>query len=369
MNIKDCKVEFLIETCRMEDISDEVYFSSAYKQYSSNSKIALINPDQEGSPQKYRDGIKQGYNSSFEFGSAVHAITLQPGLFKLSNYEGKPSAKLGVFIDQIIKERKKGLSIIESMNRASVNADYYSGKLTPKIIKKAIAGGLDYYYKTVFEGLFEKDSDGKEILVLPRNTLISVEDCIKSLQRNNKVFQKLYMNNFLETVQFLNEIALFIDIAVTLPNEERIIIPFKLKIDNCTIDPEIKVVTLNDLKTTGKAVSYFMGGNINILDDFGNVQEQRWANGSFQKFHYFRQLACYMVILQIYCKTLGLEGYTFKSNIVAVESQYPYKCDVFPINGSYIKQGLDEFKELMCRIAYHEINGYDVDELKFETEE
>lgn len=369
MRIKDCTVEFLIETCRMEDISDEVYFSSAYKQYSSNSKISLINPDQEGSPQKYRDGIKQSYNASFEVGSAVHALTLQSSMFVLSNYEGKPSAKLGVFIDHIIKQRKNGLSIIEAMNRASITADYYSGKLTPKIIKKAIASGLDYYYQVVFNNLYEKDEKGRDIIVLPKNALIQVEDIMKSLMKNNKVFQKLYMNNFFETMQFLNEIALFIDIAVTLPNQEKVIIPFKLKIDNCTIDPEEKIVTLNDLKTTGKSSNYFMGGNTTILDEEGNNHGEQWINGSFQRFHYYRQMGVYMAILQLYCKTLGLKGYIFKSNMVVVESQYPYNCNVFPVNGSYIKQGLDEFKELMCRVAYHEINGYDIDELKFEDGE
>ena len=350
-----CKIQFLIETCRMEDISDDEYFSEKYKHFVSNSKISLINPKQGGSPQKYRDGIKQSYNSSFEFGSAVHAILLQGDKFVLSDYIKKPSAKLGVFIDHIIKHRKKGLSIYESMDRASVTADYYSKKLTPKIIRKALESGLDYYYQVVFNGLLNK-VDGKEVIVLPEKTLYAVQECIKSVKNTNKARLALYGNNFLDTVEFLNEIALFIDIVVTLPDETQVIVPFKLKIDNATIDPEIKTAFLNDLKTTGKSVNYFMGGFIDKSDD---NPEGSWINGSFQNFSYYRQMGVYMMIFQMYCKTLGYEGYKFKSNMIVVESQNPHNCKVFPVNSSYIKEGLAEFKELICRVAWHETNGYD----------
>ena len=43
-----CKIEFLPETLSMKVISDEDYFSSEYKQYISNTKLKLINPDEGG---------------------------------------------------------------------------------------------------------------------------------------------------------------------------------------------------------------------------------------------------------------------------------------------------------------------------------
>ena len=69
MNLDKYKVEFLRETVHLKELSDAEYFSSDYKQYVSNSKLKLINSDEGGSPQKFKDGIKSEYNASFEFGT------------------------------------------------------------------------------------------------------------------------------------------------------------------------------------------------------------------------------------------------------------------------------------------------------------
>ena len=66
MNLDNYKVEFLIETVHAKELSDAEYFSSDYKQYVSNSKLKLINPDEGGSPQKFKEGIKSEYNASFD---------------------------------------------------------------------------------------------------------------------------------------------------------------------------------------------------------------------------------------------------------------------------------------------------------------
>ena len=69
MNLDKYKVQFLIETVEAKELSDAEYFSSDYKQYVSNSKLKLINPDEGGTPQKFKEGIKSEYNASFEFGT------------------------------------------------------------------------------------------------------------------------------------------------------------------------------------------------------------------------------------------------------------------------------------------------------------
>lgn len=67
-----------------------------------------------------------------------------------------------------------------------------------------------------------------------------------------------------------------------------------------------------------------------------------------------------MIVLQAYCKAvLNLEGYKFRSNMMVVESTPDFKSDVFSVSDSYIKKGLEEFKELICRVAWHEYYGYD----------
>ena len=289
MNLDKYKVQFLIETVEAKELSDAEYFSSDYKQYVSNSKLKLINPDEGGNPTLFKEGIKSEYNSSFTFGTAIHQLILQPEEFRLSEYPFKPSAKLGLFVDNVIKYRRQGLSIYDSMLKASEKAEYYKGKLSVKIIKTAIQKGFRYYYDSVFNDI-HLDEFGREVIILDEKLHKDVKQCINSVHQNVKFRNLLHDQNFTETIQHFNEQALFIDISVTLPNGEIVIVPFKLKFDNYSIDPEIKVITLNDLKTTGKPVNYFMGNMVPTLDDKGKKTGEQWCNGSMQTYHYYRQM-------------------------------------------------------------------------------
>lgn len=359
MDLSKYKIQFLIETVRKEDISDEVYFSDKYKKYSSNSKLSYINPTQDGSPTKYKEGLKSGYNSSFDLGSGVHALFLQSKEFILSEYEGKPTAKLGVFIDEIYKARKKGNNINDSLTIASEASDYYKGKLSTKIIKTAIQKGLPYYIEMI-HGLYNEEF-GRNVIVLNKKQLEDCKSCLGSLKGNNKIYQVMFMQNFFDTCIIANEEALFIDILITLPDGQDIIIPMKLKLDNYRIDTSEKIIYLNDLKTSGKNVNYFMGGNIPLFDDNGNKYDEQWVDGSFQKYHYYRQIAFYLVVLQIYCQTQGYTGYKYKANMAVVQTLPDFNSRLYEVPEKYIKQGMEEFKELICRVAFHELNGYDVE--------
>lgn len=56
------------ETIQCIKMTDEEYFSEKYRGYISNSRLALINPEQGGSPEKYADGFEGGFNASFQLG-------------------------------------------------------------------------------------------------------------------------------------------------------------------------------------------------------------------------------------------------------------------------------------------------------------
>ncbi len=359
MDVSKYKLQFLIETVRKEDISDDIYFSLKYRKYVSNSKLTYINPEQEGSPEKYKDGLQSSYNSSFDFGSSVHGLFLQPNDFVLSEYKGKPTAKLGVFIDMIRKHRKLGLNLIDSTLRASEDADYYKGKMSDKIIKTAIQKGL-HYYKAVLNGLYD-DEFGRTVIVLSEKQQNDVQSCLTSLKTNNKLYQTMFMQNFFDSCKIHNEDALFVDVQVTLPDGRDIVIPIKSKLDNYRIDPSEKIIHLNDLKTSAKNVDYFMGGNAGDFDLEGNRIGEHWFDGSFQKYHYSRQIALYLIILQIYCKSLGYEGYTYKANMAVVQSLPDFNSKLYEVPQKFIIQGMAELKELLCRVAFHELNGYDVE--------
>ena len=53
----DIKFEPLIDTLRLEKISDAIYFSEKYSDYISNSRLSKINPEQDGSIQIFLEGM------------------------------------------------------------------------------------------------------------------------------------------------------------------------------------------------------------------------------------------------------------------------------------------------------------------------
>lgn len=63
--IKQIKITPLLDTLYLEDISDEEYFSSKYKNYISNSRLGVLKKD---GAKAFFEGIPQEYNSSFKTG-------------------------------------------------------------------------------------------------------------------------------------------------------------------------------------------------------------------------------------------------------------------------------------------------------------
>lgn len=345
MNFSECKIEFL--NINGGDMPDSEYYS--LKGFTSISRLKLLDPRKGGSPEKYLEGTFFGYNESLLLGSAVHASILQPDEFEIADYKGKPSGKLGYFIEKVYANRKNGMKIADSIEQASIDADYYKGKLTPKILKKAKESGMDYY-KHLMSGEFDS-KDGKEFYVLSEKLWNSAHACIDSFKQNHAI-QKILKSGFLEPKQFFNEIALFSDIKVTLPDGQSVVIKFKGKLDSVVWDPENKILYLNDIKTTSKPLDYFMD---HVID--GQVYE-----GVFSHHSYYAQLACYSILLQMYFqKILKINNYTLRSNIFAVETINEHRSDSFRINNSYIELGIQEFKQLMCRLAWHTLNGFDKD--------
>ena len=53
MKLNEIKLTPLLDTLRLQKISDEVYFSEKYSGYVSNSRLGLLNPKQDGSPAKF----------------------------------------------------------------------------------------------------------------------------------------------------------------------------------------------------------------------------------------------------------------------------------------------------------------------------
>ena len=109
-----CKIKFL--NINGGDMPDSQYF--ALKGYTSISRLKLLNT-RDGSPQKYLDGFSHEYNPSLLLGTSVHTAILQPDEFEISNYQKKPSGKLGYFIERAYYWRTQHKTIAESISLAS----------------------------------------------------------------------------------------------------------------------------------------------------------------------------------------------------------------------------------------------------------
>lgn len=67
--LDEIKLTPLLDTLSLQKINDETYFSSEYKDYISNSRLNLIDPRKNGSPEKFFEGFKPIYNPSFDLGN------------------------------------------------------------------------------------------------------------------------------------------------------------------------------------------------------------------------------------------------------------------------------------------------------------
>lgn len=345
----------VLDSIRNIVMDDETYFSSKYSKYISNSRLKNINPEEGGSPQQFMNPPHLT-TSSLNIGSAVHEVLLQPESFVLAPKMDRPTAKLGQVIDRIWVYRQEGMSIYKSIKTACTKVGYYVNQIDKKI-PYIIKNGLSYYLK-ISEPRWVKE--GAEEIFLSNNDHDVVSGCLQSCYDNKDIMSKLHpVDVFGDPLESHNEDALFVDFVVTYKGTKCATLKFKLKIDNWTINPDEKQITLNDLKTTSKPVDWFMNEEY----------------GSFQHYHYYRQLYCYGYVLWLYCqKKFGATkntGWNMDFNILAVQTspdkyndgQYTSRC--FNIRNYYIKKGKIEFEQLLKRVAASEIFGYEND-IEFE---
>lgn len=337
-------IEIIPESIELIRMSDEEYFNN-YKDYISNSGLGLLNPEQGGSLENYLEGFQSKYSESFELGGAVHAMLLQPDDYEISPLS-KPSGKLGMFVNRIYELRKEGYKINDAIQQAKFDSDYYSSSLTENRIKTAIKKSIQYY----LDRLHSTDVSEKQVIYLSDAMRLKYNSCMESLNADKKLLSILRPKGFsAEDVEIFNECAILCSIKVTVDDEE-IILKVKSKLDNFTINHVLQTITLNDLKTTGKPAKFFMGNYIWDFNEDGD-KTKKWIDGSFQKYHYFRQIAMYLWLLSLYFKYNYSYSYSLSANMLIVETIPNFQTRVAKVNSQYIQRGLGDFKELIVILA------------------
>ncbi len=383
------KIKVIKDSIRRVQMSDEEYFGPKYKNYVSNSKLGLLNPAQGGSPQKFFEGFKSSGSQAFALGSAVHQLTLEPNDYVLSDIT-TPSGKLGKMyakfiehltkeslLDPLIKELNattdskfdKFIELIETnpniergLVLACLDAEYYvkdvenySGEGLPSRIKTGLIKVFAHFIADKPEMI-----DGKRVIYLPSDLYEKCKSCTNSLKADVSIQNALnWPLSYCEDVVLAElEISFPKDFNDDFSEMITTIVPVKIKIDNWTIDHSDKKFVLNDLKTTGKPIQYFMGHTEKELGFMGE-QKEVFMNGSWQTFHYHRQMGMYLWLLREYIKQEYGEGYNCTANMLVVETVGAFGAKNYPVSNDDIIAGFKEFGDLIKRAAYHQVMGYE----------
>lgn len=344
------EIKIVPDSIELIKLTDEEYFSEKYRDYISNTRLGLINPDEDGSEEKFSIGLKSSFSESYELGSAVHAMVLQQNSYFISKCD-KPTGKLGIFAEEVFQLRNNSdqvPTLKEAIQIASDKADYYAGKLSDTRLKTAIKNSFKYYLDRI--KVIEVIED-KVPIYLSKPIKEKYVSIMENITSSKILLNKLQPYGLISPPDYFNEYAILCEADVTLDNGIIVRVKLKAKLDNFTLDHELQELTLNDLKTTGKPVKFFMGNRVKVMDEDGKEETTVWYDGSFQKYHYYRQLGMYIWLLQAAITQYYGFKYKLKANMLVIETIPNFSSKIFPVNGEYIQLGLKEFKRLLILAA------------------
>lgn len=338
MKLSEIKITPLLDSLRLEDISDEVYFSEKYSDYVSNSRLSLINPEQGGTPEDYFEKRPKEYSDSLILGSAVHGLILQPESYVMVDNVNRPTAKAGFMADYLYNDGK--IPTNEEIISASDVIDYYKGKMNDKKIVELKEKCTKYWKDRAFWEENNKEETRTPIFLDEKKRDI-VDSVLKSFN-NYGEFKKLLEPTYLmEKPISGNEKTILLDVQAEVPDHEPFILRLKSKLDNYIIHFEENSITVNDVKTTSKPVSYF--------------------KSAFNKYHYYRELGMYSWLLKLCAdKFYKVSNPTLKAYCLVLETFPEYNALVYTLKPSDLMRGFNEFKTLLRLVAYYKTKGYGV---------
>lgn len=335
----EIKITPLIETLYLEKINDEEYFSKKYSNYISNSRLGLINPNQDGSPEKFFEGFKPIYSSSLDIGTAVHSICLQKELFNIVDSVDKPTGKMGVMAEELFKIWKGSIPTSEDIIEVAKQIDYYGGNLSPKRIEEVKEKCKDFWI-TKNRHLRTRGEDSRSDLYLDPKSRETAYNCIRAVENSKQIQSLLHPKSDFGDIISENEKAILLDVLVEIPNlNAKFKLRLKSKVDNYTLDVFNEVLVCNDIKTLGKIVS--------------EIQS------NIDKYRYNREIAMYSWLLSLVAnKFYNIENPTIKGNYLVVSTIPQYYTKVVPMTKKMYQEGWNEFVYLLKLVAYNVATKY-----------
>lgn len=334
--INSIKIKPLLDTLKLENISDQEYFSKKYSNYISNSRLGLL---KSKGVKVFFEGLGsvQEYNPSFFFGSLLHQQYLQPETFEVVEGIYTPTAKARLMALELYKE-DGSFPTDDEIKIASYKIGYYKDKLTPNRIAE-LKEKCSNFWRDKF--LYDKQGikSDKEQIFIDEKSFNLLNCCLNSINNNEQFNNLIHPKGIAENPYSANERTILLDVKITIPDYEPRIFKLKSKLDNFTIDSEENIITVNDLKTTSKLANEF----------------------SPEYFSYQRELGMYSYLLKLCSeKFFSLKNPTIKGNFLVISTIPDYKSLVYPMTSRLFKSGFNEFVYLLKTAAYFNIvKGYE----------
>ena len=333
------KIIPLLKTLRLQKIDDAEYFSKKYNGYISNSRLSLINPEQENDPDAFFEGLNKHlkFSDALLLGNALHAKVLQPLCFHLPNIASRPTAKLGFVADELYKIYKNKEVTNDDILEASNKIGYYKDKMSEARIEH-VKESCKHYWKERKEYEETNKLDSIPIFLdtkMRERTFL----CVDAIHANKDIMNLLCPKGIIKDPECGNEQTILLDVEMRVPDYDPFIFKLKAKVDNYSLDFETNNVIVNDVKTIGKILSAF--------------------EDNFNKFHYSRELAIYnwlMSLVAIY--KYNMKDFKISSNCLVVSTIPQYYTRVYKVTKNQLSEGWDEFKFLLKLAAYYYSKGY-----------
>lgn len=300
----------------------------------SNSSMSHINPEQGGSPLKFKDFFterKEVKSLALLRGSIFHAWAENPKSFHIAEID-KPTEKLGFVADALLdiykqsdEERRKVIKLEEGLelnpelqqllHDGCRAVGYYNNYKFDALIKSA-SSVIPYLQEVV-----KAENEGKWFLT--RGQKENLEKCVFSLKANKLANELLFYKDDFSDKEYLKEQEYYWSEII-----EGVEYKFKMKLDDLEINHENKTVTEIDIKTTSKSAYVF--------------------KESFIEYHYGRQHFFYR--RGILANRPELATYKFKFKNIAVETNNLFQTVIHAWHPSIIDKYEKEFDDCFLRI-------------------
>lgn len=252
--LKKIKITPIIDSLRLEEISDSDYFSKKFSNYISNSRLGVLKKD---GVKAFFEGIPQVYNPYFETGSLVHGQVLQPGVYQVVDSVFKPTAKAGLMAEALYKNDGT-LPTDDEIKAQSYIVGYYKDKLTETRIKEFRQKAEPYWRdRYIYEQKNPSLEGFKERVYTDEKNFEILTNCLRALDENYDIQKLLHPTSLIEDPIVMNEHTILMDIKMEVPDHEPRVYKLKAKLDNFTIDSIDETITINDLKTTSRPIDMF----------------------------------------------------------------------------------------------------------------